>query len=84
MGKDYSTFDDGLLLQQYKRISNKVKNITLKKVQVVIKQYNQERLQLANILIQLDKRGFVQKTPEDVTQIPINAVKKNENTDKGK
>lgn len=84
MSKDYSKFNDDLLLRQYSRISNKVKNITLKKIQVVLQQYNEQRLQLANILIQFDKRGMVQKVPQDVVSMPINTAKKNENIDTNK
>lgn len=69
--KDYASFDNHLLTEQFKRQSHKISQITLKKLQIVIKEYNEQRLQLAQMLKQLDKRGMVGKMPEGIEQVQI-------------
>ena len=84
--KDYSTFDSQLLTEQFKRKSQNISLITLKKLQIVIKEYNEQRLELAEILKQLDKRGMVGKMPQGVEQINISTSdgKKDEGGNKDK
>ena len=84
--KDYASFDNHLLTEQFKRQSHKISNITLKKLQIVIKQYNEQRLELAEILKQLDKRGMVGKMPQGIEQVSISTSddKSDETSDKNK
>ena len=84
--KDYATFDNHILTEQFKRQSHKISQITLKKLQIVIKQYNQQRLELAEILKQLDKRGMVGAMPAGIQQMTISTSngKDDETSDKNK